>query len=477
MPKPFIPRPYQPPTTNYILDHPRCAVWGFLGCGKTGATLEALNILDLAEEGPALVLAPPKVAASTWSEEAQKWDNFQHLKFSQLIGNPEERAAALRRKADIFTCSHENLPWLMDRLKNDWPFRKVVWDEATKLRGYRGSEQTSKLGNKFIRSAGAARLRAFSKITHSRIDRFVELTGKPAPKGLQDLWGQGWFIDKGARLGNTYDAFAQRWFKPDFSGYGVTPLPHAQAEIHAKLKDVCISLDEKDYFDLDEPIVTNVYVDLQPRARALYKEMEKELFIKLKGREIEAFNAASKTNKCLQIAAGAAYHDRDVDDDNHSKAKEYSVIHDEKIEALKRIIEEANGMPLIVVYNFRSDLERLKKAFPKARHYQSKKDENDFKAGKIGIFLLHAASAGHGIDGFQYVTNMMAFFSRDWNLDTYDQVVGRINPVRQHQAGLDRPVFIWHIMARDTIDEDVDERHKSKRSVQDILLAAMKVRG
>lgn len=472
--QPFIPRPYQPPATNYMLDHNRCAVWGFLGCGKTGASLNAINILDLYEPGPTLVLAPPKVAANTWSDEAAKWTDFSNLKFSPIVGTPSERADALKKKADIYTCSHENLPWLMEKLKNDWPFRKVWWDEATKLRGFRGGEQTSKLGKKFIKSAGAARLREFAKITHSRIDRFVELTGKPAPNGLQNLWPQAWFLDKGARLGGSFDAFSQRWFRPDYSGYGIAPLPHADKEIQDKLKDICMSLDEKDYFDLKEPIVTNVYVNLPPKSRALYKEMEKNFYMRVKNKSIEAFNAASKTGKLLQIAAGAAYHDRDIDSDDHPKAKEYTVLHDEKIDALKNIIEEANGTPLIVVYNFRSDLERLKKAFPHGRHYQTKKDEDDFKAGKIDLFFLHAASAGHGIDGFQKVTNMMVFFSRDWNLDTYDQVVGRIGPVRQFQAGLDRPVFIWHIMARDTMDEEVDERHRTKRSVQDILLDAMK---
>ena len=476
MTQPYIPRPYQPPATNYMLDHPRCAVWGFLGCGKTGASLDAIATLNIVEPGPTLVIAPPKVAENTWTDEGSKWEEFEHLRFSRLVGTPDERARALRREADIFTVSQENLPWLMDRLKNDWPFRKVWWDEATKLRGYRGSEQESVNGRKFIRATGGERLRAFSKITHSRIDRFVELTAKPSPNGLKNLWPQMWFLDKGKRLGSTYTGFMDRWFQRSFDGYSVLPLPHAQKEIQTSIADICMSLDEKDYFDLDEPIVTNVYVDLPAKARSQYKDMEKNFYLEIKGRKIEAFNAASKTNKCLQLAAGAIYHDRDVENDEDRRAKNWSVVHDVKIEALRNIIEEANGTPLIVAYNFKSDLARLKKAFPRGVHYQTNKHKEAFKRGEIDLLFIHPASAGHGVDGLQYGTNMMVFFSRDWNLDNYDQLLGRINPVRQFQAGFDRPVFIWHILARGTMDEEVDERHISKREVQDILLEAMKAK-
>lgn len=476
MSKPFTPRPYQPPTTNYILDNPRCAVWGFLGCGKTGASLQAHTVLDLVEPCPTLVIAPVRVARSTWGEEAAKWDDFKHLKISPVVGNPDERAAALRRPADIHTINFENLPWLMDRLKNDWPFRRVIWDEATKLKGWRGSEQTSPRGKKFIRAGGASRLRQFAKITHSRIDRFIELTGEPAPNGLKDLWGQLWFLDKGLRLGHTHEAFMQRWFEKSYDGYSVIPKDCAQDQIHGKLKDICIALKAEDYFDIKKPVEIPIWVNLPPGARKLYKDMEKDFYMKIKNNGIEALNAASKTGKLLQIAAGAAYHDRDVDSDSDRKAKDWSLIHDEKILALHSVIAESNGMPILVAYNFKSDLARLKKYFPKGRHIDTKKDEDDFKAGKISLAFVHPASIGHGVDGFQYVTNVLVFFSRDWNLENSNQLLGRIGPVRQIQAGFNRNVFVYYIMARDTMDEEVDARHKTKRSVQDILLDAMRVK-
>jgi SNF2 family DNA or RNA helicase len=471
----FTPRSYQMPTTNYILDTPRCGVWGFLGCGKTAATLSALDILNLVEPGPTLVIAPLRVARSTWSDEVAKWENFAHLCVSTIVGNPDERAAALRKKADIYTVNFENIPWLVKRLKNNWPFQKVVFDEATKLRAFRISEEVSSAGKTFLRAAGGMRFRDFGKLSHVKINRFIELTAEPAPNGLKDLWAQGWFLDKGYRLGRNYTAYVQRWFEKSYNEYGVTPKEHAHKEITGLLKDVCMSLNAKDYFDVKDPIVTPVFVDLPVNARIKYREMEKKFFTKIKERPVEAVNSGVKTGKLRQLASGAVYLNPDADNDADLRSKEWAEVHNEKIEAVRSVIEEANGMPVIVVYDFRSDLTRLQKAFPKARVLKTKKDEDDFKAGKIGVLLMHFKSAAHGIDGFQYATHIMAILSPDWNLEDYNQGVGRINPVRQLQAGFERPTLIYPIVARNTIDEViVFERWPGKRSVQDLILEAMR---
>lgn len=463
---PYIPRPYQLPTTNYILDTPRCAVWGFLGSGKTGAVLDAVSKLQVVEPNPVLVVAPLRVARSTWRNEIAKWDEFSHLKISCAVGNPAERTQALSRKADIYTVNFENLDWLVEKYKNDWPFRTVIWDEATKLGGIRCSEQRSKSGKVFIRAGGSARLRGLARIAHTKIDRFVELTGTPSPNGYLKLWGQIWFIDKGLRLGRSYDAFVKRWFRVGYDGYSLEPLPNAHREIDALIADVCMSLDPKAYFNRTEPDIIPVYVDLPQKAASLYKDMQNKMYLEIKNKGIEAFNAGSRTMKCRQIASGAIYHE--------GEDRKWSHIHDEKIAALHSIIEEANGMPLIIVYDFKSDLERLKKAFPDGRQLNTQKDEDDFKAGRISKLFMHFKSAGHGIDGFQYVTNMMVILSPDWNLEDFDQGVGRIGPIRQAQAGMNRGTRVYPIVARGTVDEDIMERWKTKRSVQDILLNRMK---
>ena len=218
-------------------------------------------------------------------------------------------------------------------------------------------------------SQGSIRARALGKVAHTRVKRFIELTGTPAPNGIKDLWGQSWFLDRGERLGTSFTAFANRWFQKvsvgeDRNAVHLVPFPHSQNEIHGRLKDICISIEAKDYFDIKEPIMTTLEVELSSKAQKIYNNMEKEMFIELSNSvEVEAFNAASKTMKCLQIASGAIY-----TDDRGT----YETVHDQKIKALESVIEEASGMPVLVSYHFKSDLERLLKAFPQGRHLKQR---------------------------------------------------------------------------------------------------------
>ncbi len=452
----LTPRPYQHLIVDHIINTPRCGVWAGMGLGKTSATLMALDLLSLVEDVyPALVIAPLRVAQTTWPDEVAKWEEFKHLRVMPVTGSEDERKLALTKLAAIYTINYENLPWLQEYLGDAWPFKTVIADESTKLKGFRLSQ-------------GTKRARALARVAHTKVTRFVELTGTPSPNGLADLWGQSWFLDAGVRLGRTFDAFRQRWFQKSFDDYSIQPLPHAQGEIQGKLSDLCLSLNAKDWFDLREPIVNTIYVDLPPKARVKYREMERQMFMELEGHEVEAFNAASRTMKCLQLANGAAYVGED--------AEKWVEVHDEKIQALEDIIEEAAGMPVMVAYHFRSDRERLLSRFPSAVDLATAEGLRRFKEGRAPVGIGHPGSIGHGIDGLQNVTNILAFFGHDWNLENYTQIIERIGPTRQMQAGHDRPVFIHHIVARDTVDELVMARRESKREVQDILMEAMKHR-
>jgi SNF2 family DNA or RNA helicase len=458
---PFIPRPYQHAIVDHIIDTKRCGVWAGMGLGKTASVFRALSILNLVEPVfPALVVAPLRVARSTWPDEAKKWEEFEGLRVQNIHGNIASRGRAIHGletgdAADVYTINYENLPWLVDTFGDNWPFKTVVADESTKLKGFRLRQ-------------GTLRARKLAQVAHRFCNRFIELTGTPAPNGLADLWGQAWFIDAGIRLGRTYDDFSQRWFQRSFDGYGMDPLPYAQEQIEAKLRDVCISLNAADYFNLRIPIVNLLYVDLPADARKLYDEMERVMYTEIEEHQVEAFNAAARTNKCLQLANGAAYVDEN--------AKDWKEVHDVKIQALEEVIEEAAGMPVLVAYNFRSDLDRLRLAFPQGRILDKNPQTiRDWNTGKIPVLFAHPASAGHGLN-LQDGGNIIVYFGHDWNLENYMQILERIGPVRQLQAGHNRPVFIHHIIARNTVEEVVMERMESKREVQDLLLEAMKRR-
>jgi SNF2 family DNA or RNA helicase len=455
----FVARKYQPPVISHLLEHKRCGVFLNMGMGKTVSTLTALDGLFLtgAETKPAIIFAPYRVANETWPQEAAKWQHLSGIEVQPIIGDIATRRRALRNKnAAVFTINYENVPWLMEHLGDAWPFGVAVADECTKLKGFRLRQ-------------GTTRARALAKVAHKKCTRWFNLTGTPSPNGLKDLWGQMWFIDAGLRLGRTFDAFQQRWFYKTFDGYNIEPLPFAQEQIQERIKDVCISLNPKDYFDIKDPIVTPVYVDLPTTARAHYHEMERHMFAEVQGCGVEAFNAAGCTLKCLQLANGAAYVD--------PNGKQWKDVHDAKIAALESVIEEAAGMPVLVAYHFRSDLQRLRAAFPKGRELdKDPQTRADWNAGKIPVLFAHPASAGHGID-LQHGGNIIVFFGHWWDLEQYQQIVERIGPVRQMQSGYDRPVYIYNIIARDTVDEMVIARRETKRSVQDLLMEAVNKRG
>lgn len=435
-----------------------------MGLGKTVATLTAIDLAILAGESyPTLVLAPKRVAKNVWPAEARKWEHLRSISVMPIVGSEAERRFALKTDAPVYSCNYDNLPWLVDHFGARWPFRRVISDESTRLKGFRLKQ-------------GGARARALATIAHTLVKQFVELTGTPAPNGLVDLWGQAWYIDRGARLGNSFQAYKDRYFQRSFDGYSIVPLPFAQEQIQDALRDITISISAKDYFDLDEPVVNNVFVDLPIRARAKYRDMECDMFAMIDGHEVEVFNAAARTQKCLQFANGAAYIDPTADGDQHPRSREWRMIHDEKIEALKSIVHETNGEPLLVSYEFKSDLARIRAAFPQARVLDdNQQTEDDWNAGKIPMLLAHPASAGHGLN-LQDGGHHLVYFGHNWNLELRQQIAERIGPVRQHQSGHDRLVYHHNIIARDTVDEDVIARCDSKCSVQDALRNAMKRR-
>lgn len=450
----FSPRDYQGAIVRHIIENPRCALWAGMGTGKTASTLTALENLDLIEVVyPALVIAPLRVAESVWPDEVGKWDHLRHLRVSPIVGNVQERLQALRQPAEIYSINYENLPWLVEHLGEAWRFRTVIADESTKLKGFRLRE-------------GAQRARVLGSVAHVKVERFIELTGTPAPNGLADLWGQMHFLDKGARLGRTHSGFTDRWFRLKYDGYGLEPLPHAQGEIQARLADLCLTITAADYLDLPPLIENEIKVDLPPSARRIYRAMEKAMFAQIDGHDVEAFNAAAKTNKCLQLANGAAY----IDD-----AGSWREVHDAKLAALEDIVEEAAGAPVLVAYQFRSDLARILKRFGRAARHLDKNPQTlrDWNAGKIPLLVAHPASAGHGLN-LQDGGNILAYFSSGWNLEEDQQILERIGPTRQAQAGHNREVYVHRIVARDTVDELVAVRRQTKADVQQILLDYMK---
>ena len=455
-PRTFTPHEYQKVAIDFLLDVPRCALFAGMGLGKTVSTLTALETLIFTgTSDPILVLGPKRVAKDTWPTEIHKWQHLKSLSIVDICGEPAKRRAALRTPAHVYTSNYEQLPWLVEQFEGRaWPFRIVVADESTRLKGHRLTQ-------------GGQRTAALAKVAR-QTDRWINLTGTPASNGLKDLWGQYWFLDFGARLGRTYSAFSERWFRTNPNGFGIRPLPSAEREIYAAIGDITMSIRAEDWFDLKAPIERTISVPLPTNLRKRYRELEKEMFTQLAcGTEVEAFNAAALTNKCRQFANGAVYTDHPA----------WAPVHDAKLEALDSIVQEASGASLLVAYEFISDRERILRHFKNAVDISKPEGMKAFMAGKAQIGIAHPKSMGHGIDGMQDVCNMLVYFGHGWDLELRQQILERIGPTRQKQSGYDRPVWVWSIITEDTIDETVLKRHESKRTVQDLLLEAMAKRG
>lgn len=456
----FRPRDYQKAVIEWIAGHARSNVWAGMGTGKTAATLTALDALTFVEDPfPALVLAPLRVANSTWPGEVRKWGNLHGL---QLLNGSGTRDFGGVKVPDVLTVNYDNVTALVNHFGGRWPFRTVVADESTRLKSFRPRQ-------------GAKRAGALGRVAHSRTRRWVNLTGTPAPNGYADLWGQQWFVDAGDRLGRTFDAFERRWFawrrsdpKDPFKKTRFL-VPGAEQQINELLRDCTITVRASDFLDLP-PLIENVIeVELPAQARRHYRELEREMFTVLStGEEVSAVNAAGKTMKCLQAANGALY----INDQGA-----WQELHGEKVEALRSVVEEAAGMPVLVAYHFKSDLARLRAAFPAGRVLDANpRTLDDWNAGKVPLLFVHPAAAGHGLN-LQHGGNILVFFGLWWDLEQHEQVIERIGPTRQAQSGYKRPVYVHRIVARRTVDELVLRRLETKASVQDILLAAMKERG
>lgn len=454
MSRQFIPHDNQREALAFMHSMRRVGVWMPMGGGKTVTTLTYLAEADVIEPVfPALVLGPKRVIQSTWPDEVAKWAHTENLRVSVITGERRDREAALRVPADLYCMAYDNLDWLVTHLGDDWPFVTVIADELTRLKGFRLRQ-------------GGKRAGALGKVAHSKVQRFIGLTGTPAPNGIKDLWGQTWFIDAGERLGRTFSAFEQRWFYKGYDGYSLQPREHAQSEVMERVSDIYLTVKS---LQVDEPISVPVFVDLPPAVRKAYDQVEKDLFAVLEAEgvgklEIEASNAAVRLGKCLQIASGAVFEE---------DGKTWNALHDAKLEALESIAEEANGMPILVSYAYTHEAARILKRFKGARLLDDNPQTiKDWNAGKIQMLLAHPQSAGHGLN-LQDGGNILVFFGMTFNLEHYMQIIERIGPLRQKQSGYDRPVYLYHILAKNTFDEVAMDRLSGKRSVQDVLLAYM----
>jgi SNF2-related domain len=451
----FVPGRHQLIGAEYLIDHPRCMFVADPGLGKTSTTLTAagLQMLTASNFFPALVLAPKRVADVVWTGERDKWDAFQDLSMIKVMGEEDVRRAQLKRAvADIYIINYELVPWLVDLWPQEkWPFRSVIPDECSKLKGFRLNK-------------GGKRAAALAKIARWT-QYWWNLTGTPIPNGLQDLWGQMWFVDFGERLKRSYTAYMEAFFMEHPYTHRISPQAGAEAMIHDLVKDVMISFRAEDWLDITKPQEIPVEFDLNPAAQARYDEMERTYFMEIDDRQIEAGTAMVKSAKLLQIVAGSIY---DHESDVHN-------IHDDRLQTLDGVLEQlADREQLLVSYWWKTDVPRimkhLEKLGVKARVYNGQKDEDDWNARKYRVLLLQEQSA-FGLNLHEPCRDVF-FYTYTWSGELWTQFINRVGPTRQAQAGKKCVVRVWYAKARGTIDSAVVDSNFGKITVEQALKRA-----
>lgn len=444
----YEPFQYQRYAEEFILEHEAVGLFLDMGLGKTAITLSACEKLlrDRFEVDRVLVIAPLLPAKETWPAELKKWDHLAGLTWSLVLGSQDDRERALNRMADFYIVNRENVPWLVERFRKDWPFDMVVIDELSSFK-----------------SGKSQRFKALRKV-RKYIKRIVGLTGTPAPNGLLDLWSQVWLLDGGERLGRTQTSYKDSWFVPGRRGpqgviYDWRPAPGAPEEIYARLADICVSMRTENFLDLPEKLVVRQTVTLDEKALAAYRRLEKDMLLPFKDGDVDAATAAILSNKLLQLAGGAVY-------DENGKAQD---VHDLKLQKLDTLLEEANGQPVLVFYNYKHELVRLKSRYPKAVWIKEEGAVERWNAGEVEILLANPASAGHGLN-LQFGGHIVIWFSPTWNLEYYEQANKRL-----HRTGQTETVLVHNLVSKGTYDERVlDVILQGKRDTQDALLDAVR---
>ena len=444
----YIPHDYQSFCIDYLLSHPAAGLFLKPGMGKTSTSLTAAERLmyDRFEVSKVLVIAPLRVAEDTWSRESEKWDHLRHLRISKVLGSEKERLAALSVKADVYCINRENVPWLVKHYGLGWPFEAVIVDESSSFR-----------------NPSAQRFKALRKVRP--LIRYIwELTGTPRPRSLLDLWAQIYLLDRGERLGKTMTEYKNRYFTPGRrNGYVVyewIPRPGAEAEIYAKISDICVSMEAKDYLALPELVTTPRVVPLSPEVREQYEQMEREAVLELPEDVIDAGSAAAVNGKLLQIAGGAVY------DEDHNVHE----LHAAKLDVLEDIMEEANGEPVLVAYWYKHERDRIMARFPQAVQLKDSETIAAWNRGEIPMLLVHPAGAGHGLN-LQDGGHIVVWFGPTYDGELNEQLIDRL-----YRQGQKETTSVIYLVAEGTVDLDAMASLEAKANGQDAMMKAIKAR-
>ena len=456
----WVPRSFQKEAVKLSVSQ-ACA--GMLlppGAGKTSIMYMVITVLmKMGFVKKVLVICPIRPMYRVWPNQKDRFEQFAHLRVAVLHGPGKEEA--LNSDADIYVVNPEGLDWLFgatdgtaNKKRLNWlgeQFQMLVVDESTKFK-----------------NAQTKRFKLLKQIIPKFKRRYI-LTGTPTPKGLMDLFGQVYILDEGASLGRYITAYRNEFFYPSgFGGYDWKPQPTADRRIADKIGALMFRKDLKDAaIDLPDLVFDDIWVDLPPAAAKLYKRMEDDLVAELGGQDvIVADNAAVASGKCRQIANGSI-----ID----TATGKWTYVHDEKLRALEDLIEQLQGEPVLVTYEFVPDAQRITAMLkvPSISTGNAKKDDlmiETFSKGLLPAVQGNPQSIALGIDGLQDNCCHIAMFGCTWDLQNYLQVIDRV----RRQGSKSKRVFVHRILARNTLDQRMLQVLDNREAVQTEFMALLR---
>lgn len=456
------------------------------GLGKTVTTLSAVSelILDGASRG-ALIVAPIRVLAITWPHQVRKWSHTNWMRVANMR-HPEGWQAWEDGTADIYLINSEKLPTITRNVK----CRVCKGNDEGCDNCNRGiaEQRTPGFVDRFIKgrktlpvdilvidelsifkNPSSVRGNALRPYLHDRetpggkkffspFKRRVGLTGTPCPNSYLDLFAQVRLIDGGKRLGTSFTKYRSTYFDSDYMGFKFTLKPGAKEKIDELISDIALVKLGKDYLDVPPVTYEIVEVDLPAEASKAYKTLEKELLVQLERGEITALSAAALSTKLLQLTAGSVF----------DAEKEVHLVHNAKIDALKKIRKAHPKEPLLVLTSYTHERKRVLESFPEARQFDEK-DMALWQAGKIPMWVTDARSLSHGVDGLQASGRIAVWMTPTYSWETDFQTNSRL--VR---TGQKKETIIYRIVARGTLDEAVVEVLRMKEEGNAGLMEAIK---
>lgn len=443
--------PYQKEGIQHLEQNPRAGLFWEMSLGKTLVTLTHIARMPFTK---VLVIAPDKVARITWPDELKAWKHLDKLTFSIITGDEKKRKKALNKQADIYLIGAQNTTWLVDqylykksgRYVGYFPFDCVVIDELTLFKS-QSSGRFKKLR------------RAIKQVEHR-----IGLTGTPMPNGEIDLWAQMFLLDDGERLGATFSEYVGRYFTTRGNGmivYEYKPRKGASKEIARRISDIVSTKHTRDHIEMPKLHVVDEVLEFDPFEKEMYDFLEREYVLEFdSGEDVTVKTASDLSNKLLQLSSGAVY---------YNEKREYMELNDLKLETLVDILEENPEDNFIIVYQFRHEVERIRRRLPWVEILEDpERDIKRWNNGEIRALLGHPASMGHGLN-MQFGGCRMVMFTVTWNLEHYLQVISRIL-----RRGLPQDMYLHRLLVKGTRDMKVRKRIGGKETNQQFLMNEVK---